>query len=514
MAKINTTPAETRLLTTLIYTSFAFGVFQLILQASPVVVILSVLSGLIAILPCFFYGLGRTVGVLYLMVWFQVSFGALLTKSMLLQPLDSNLFSPVFSHLILLVGAIAFSASALLAYTFTPLHKDLIRPELNPRRLTALAAIFAGLWASAMIVGKLGANGAAIAVFLRNYIFLAFVCETAATILRSNGTRTFSFFGAALFAVTIAFSISVNSKAGILGIGVCYFLTLLAFGRRPSLRVVGALVPAFAILTIAINPAIHVVRAQRDRLNPFEIMAATTSTAVGILIGDEDTVAKVDSLKRQEFQAGYNLYRNRYLGRSDVWFDRFILTGYIDAITRRVTYDGPFFGWNYILSQTAEALPRQLYGATKNRYSSGARITRTLGLTERDAAVSPTVPLPIELFVAAGFPAILILGIPTLAFAISALNLVANTFRRNVWSIGFLGIYGYFFAVQTYSGYIFFTLRQIPTDAIVITLAGVLTSIIIGSVTERGGGERGGDPKGGHPSRSFSPARRGARPLN
>jgi hypothetical protein len=487
MFKINASAGEVRLITRLVYASLSLGAFQLFLGASPLVVILSLASGLATILPCLVYGFGRTVGILYLLVWFQFSFGALLAKSILFQPLDSNLFQPVLSHLILLAGAVSFSIGALVAFSFGPLQRNLVRPELEPRKLTVLAAIFTALWVSAFFVEKLGANGAAIAVFLRNYLFLAFICETVSTILRTGGRRTISRFGAVLATLAVGFSVAVNSKEGILDIGACYLLALLSLGRRPPMAVWASVVPAFALLTFVLTPAIHVVRGDRDRLGPFELIAATTSTAISIVERDSQTLAKIDRMRYQESAQSYNLYQSHYLGRSDVWYDRFILTGYIDAITRRVTYDGPFFGWNFVLSQTAEALPRQFLDTAKNRYYSGAQITRSLGLTARDAAVFPTVPLPIELFVAGGFWAIFVIGIPTITIAVAAFNLFAFQFRGNVWAVFFLATYGFFFTVEMYLQYVFLVFRQLPTDAIVITVSCALAALMYGARSREGG---------------------------
>lgn len=502
MFKINASPGEVRIIVRLIYASLALGAFQLFLGASPVVVLLSLASGLATILPCLVYGFGRFVGVLYILVWFQFSFGGLLAKSILFQPLDSNLFQPVLSHLILLAGALSFSIGALVAFSFGPLQRNLVRPELNPRTLTILAAIFTALWASAFFVEKMGANGAAIAVFLRNYLFLAFICETVSTVLRTEGRRTLSRFSAVLAVFAVGFSIAMNSKEGILDIGACYVLALLCLGRRPSMAVWGSVVPAFAVLTFVLTPAIHLVRGDRDRLGPFELLAATTSTAFSIVEGDSQTLARIEQMNYQESAQSYNLYQSHYLGRSGVWYDRFILTGYIDAITRRVSYDGPFFGWNFVLNQTAQALPRQFLDSEKNRYYGGAQITRSLGLTARDAAVFPTVPLPIELFVAGGFWAIFAIGVPTITIAVAGFNLFAFQFRGNVWAVFFLATYGFFFTVEMYLQYVFLVLRQLPTDAIVITAAGAVAALMYGARRPTGGGRPVGKGEASHPTQS------------
>jgi hypothetical protein len=479
-----TTAGERKLLARLMMASAAFGVFQIAIGAPPLLVMLTLVTAAVTLIPCLAYGLTRTVGIVFLLVWYQFAFGELMTKSLLLQPIDTFLFNPVLSHIVQLVGAVTLATGALAAFWIVPLRRNLIRPTLDPSMLRVLSVVFLGLFSLSFAADLAGPNGRAIAVFLRNYMLTALVMEIAATIISSGGRRSLSRWGLVLTAVVCAMSLASNSKAGILAAGLCYLMTPLALGRAPSWKFLAATAPLVILLSVAVAPAIHLVRAERDKIGPVEVLEKTVATAAGILTSDKQTLDQVESMQRQQHELTHDYYRNRYLGQETVWYDRFILIGSVDAIARRLTIDGPFLGTDMLLGQLKDVLPRQLSGP-KDPYTSGTRITQMLGLTERDTALFTTVPMPIELFAAGGFLAMILIGIPSVAAACVGINLFASAFQNNVWSVYILVTYGYFLTVQNYLGYFFFSVRQLPADYIMITISTILATLMLGRAGSR-----------------------------
>ncbi len=472
--------------------SLVISGIQLLLGGNPGILALVFLSGAVCLWPVYLYGIDRTIGILYLMVWFTFSFGALAVKTILLQTIDSNLFSPLLTHLILLAGSAAFSLAAVAAYYVKPLQRDAIKVVLDPRYLSVIATLFLVFGMAGVFSMGMGKTMAAIGVFLRPFLFYSFVCATSAILISSGGKKSFSILSVVDAILIIVLSVSFNSKAGILTVSLAYILCLFAFGVRPRFRTIAAISALGIFCSVALFPAIHIVRSQRERISGIELTTRTAEATMGLLIGDQEYVAQKDRLSTEIGHQGYNLYRNLYFGSQQVWLDRFMATGFVDALTRRVTYDGPFFGPSLILSQTLNVLPRQLNDqkGADTMFSGGAQITRLLGMSNRDAAVFPTVPLPIELFVAGGFPMIFIIGFPTIIACLIAINFLAYNYRYNVWSVCLIVNYGYFFSINTYILYVYLLFRQLPVDYMLISLSILAASTILGRASSAPDGAR------------------------
>jgi hypothetical protein len=268
------------------------------------------------------------------------------------------------------------------------------------------------------------------------------------------------------------FGIAGNSKTSIIQVALGYLLCVFAFRVRLKwpVMVMGFLVLAF--FSEYLFPAIHITRAYRDRLNPAQVAIATVQTMGSLLIGDPETLAVKDSLVAQGVGGDPDRYQNVYFGAQQVWLDRFTNTGFIDAVARRVDFNGPFLGPQFILQQTLGFLPGPLNPdkSIVHGVAGGDRVTQAFGLTNRDQTNFATVPLPMNLFVAAGFWFIFIIGVPLIFIFIVEINFFAFDFHQNIWSIVVIMTYGMLFCVSTYDIYIFAIARQIPTNLLVFAL--------------------------------------------
>ena len=478
--------------------SLLLALCQLPLGGDPLIILLCLLTEAVCFVPIYLYGLGRTVGILYIGVWLAFSFSALLAKTLLLQPLDSNLFNPLLAFCIGLVGSVAFTIAAIAAYYVKPLQKNKIPPVMDPNILSFLAAVFFGIGVVVFFIAVYARRNSLIsniAVQFSCYIGFGFVCELASVIIRSNRRHVFSTFSVIIGISMMYFSISSNSKFGILSVGLAYILCMTAYRVRFKWPVVIAGVLALAFLSEVVFPAIHIVRGYRDRLNPVEVSLATVQTIGNLLADDKETVAIKDTLAQQDaVSASAGGYQNVYFGSQQVWLDRFTNIGFIDAIARRFDFNGPFFGADSVLSQTMNFLPQQL-DPSKNitfRLSAGDRLSQSLGLSARDQNAYATVTLPMELFSAGGFSMILAVGVPLIFLMLLEINFLAFNFSSNVWSVSILLTYGMMFYASTYDLYIFSEIRQIPTNFVVLTGLILLAGLMRGSVqwTARSGSAR------------------------
>lgn len=124
-----------------ILASIPLSLVQLMLGADPVILLLCIATEAVCLAPILLYGLERTVGVLLLYVWLTFSFSSLAAKTVLLQPIESNLFNPFLTFTAQLAGACCISIAAFISYNIKFLHKNSITPVLDPKILSILGFI-------------------------------------------------------------------------------------------------------------------------------------------------------------------------------------------------------------------------------------------------------------------------------------------------------------------------------------------------------------------------------------
>lgn len=475
--------------------SLVLALVQLLLGASPVILLLCLATEAVTFVPISIYGLRRTVGILYIGIWLSFSFGALLGKTILLQPINSNLFNPLLTFCIALAGGLAFAIPSSTAFFIKPLQRNALAPLHNPAMLSILAAMLATIGAAAFVITSLTPTQSiyhTVSVQFIQYFIYSIICEMASTILRSDRKRIISNFGIFLCLILFAFGVAGNSKSIILSIGAAYVLCHIAFGVRPNWKVILSGLLALAFLSEFLFPAIHITRVYRGRLDPVEMAGSTVQTVGNLLIGDKETLAQKDLLGTHVFTLNNDLYRNVYFGSQQVWLDRFTNIGVIDAVARRVDFDGPFLGPNFVLGQTLEFLPRQFNPGKETTFktSGGDRITAAYGLANQNVVTYQTVPLPIQLYCASGFVFIFIIGIPLILIYILWINFICFNFTDNVWSVGLLVANGFIFYESTYEMLVFATARSFPTDLIIFTLL-ILAAASVDHGLKAAGGRRG-----------------------
>jgi hypothetical protein len=198
------------------------------------------------------------------------------------------------------------------------------------------------------------------------------------------------------------------------------------------------------------------------------------------MTGDSQTLAEKDALET-EARSSSDLYKNLYFGSQQIWLDRFVNTGFIDAVARRLSFDGPFLGLDPVVGNTFYGvLPRQLNPHKYDTFQieAGDAVLEAYGLQTAYTGGAATVPLPIELFAADGFWAIFLIGTPLIFLVIMEINFFVFDFRENPWAVCFVIFYGMPFYAQSHQGFAFMALRQMPFDFFSITLGVMLATMI------------------------------------
>lgn len=462
--------------------SLVLGLFQLLLGCDPLILIACLASGFVIFVPIYLYGMEKTGGILYLFLWLAFFFISFFVKTVLLQSIDSNLFNPPLTFSVLLAGSIAFSVAGVGSYYFKIGHMNAVRPLTNPRIIHILGIIFFIIGIAGVIlriISPLNSTPSNISLFFIPYAQFGLVCELSSIIISSNRRRIFSLTGWFMIIILVSLGVAANSKTGILTAGAAFFISAWAFRAKIKWPIILASILALVFASEFLFPAVHIVRAQRERLNLAQMGMATLETTGALITGDDTALAEKDALTMIE-NASNDLYRNEYFGAPQVWLDRFTVVGYIDAIGRRVSFDGPFFGPAFVLGQTYNVLPRQLNPNKQigKEFSPTDQILQALGMENKDSVSYGTVPMPIELFVSDGFIFIFLVGIPVIFLLVAEINGVSFQFSGNIWAVCMVLYYGFSFYVGNYFMYIFIVLREIPFNFLMFSGCGALATIV------------------------------------
>lgn len=447
------------------------ALFQLVaLGANPWVCILAVGAVIVAVTPVWAYGVGASVGVFFLFVCCYWGLNALVVKSFLLQPLESHLYAPVLSHLIVFMAITGASLGAILVRPLLQLAPRIRWPASTPEFLRLVS--IAGLVFTAIGWGVrlLGSIGEALSVFLVSYAILSFCAECARALVISKGRRHLSAPMLIIGAALVLLSLASNSKFAIMALPLAYVITVLAFGGRfkPSHAVIG-LVGACVVSSVVFPAITFIARGDRDRVSATQLVSNTAVAMGQLAAGDETTRRLLEMREARNIRSGQTGYDVPYTREIPLVFERFILVAYVDAIARRLSLSGPFAGTDFVTRQSANVLPRFLNKNKVEEYS-GNQIAIALRLADPGFAGFPTMGWPAETFYAGGLW--FSLGSSIIVFAVFSLLLscTMGTVAGNIFAIFITVRYFHLLACGVFSNYAFFSIRQLPFDIIIFLL--------------------------------------------
>jgi hypothetical protein len=442
--------------------------WQLVLGCSPLVLSISVLTGIVGLVPVRIYGFKHVIGGIFLFTAGLFSLNGLIIKSVYAQPIDSHLFQPLLSFTVALAGVSAFAAGATVAAPLALRFKGLLKNVVDPAqlRILALISLFIGLSSNAMVLALqegLVANGIR---FFVSFTILGIICETAREILLSGGQRTISTLSLIAISLALALSLAANAKSGFVFIGAAYFITCISFsGMRSVLVRLVVSVLIFLFLEKYVFTAIHLARASRGEIDPIAVLDITLSYSWGLLINDINVLADVRAGMLEYIRSDPLLYQIHYFTDDYVSIgaiDRFMLVPFIDAIIRDFSLNGPFLGVQNITDRFFDFLPVTL-NYNKVYTDQSDVIAWTLGLIPEESLGLVTITLPAELFIYGGLQAVMIIG--SLVFCIAALilSLSAPSLNKNVFGIFLLVTIGGFLPTTLFLSTEVLLLRTLPT---------------------------------------------------
>ncbi|MBU1348157.1 MAG: hypothetical protein KKA16_14545 [Alphaproteobacteria bacterium] len=456
-------------------TAMATGLFQLIaLGADPWVSILAVGTVFAALLPIWVYGVGRSIGVFFLFVCCYWGLNALVVKSVLLQPLDSYLYTPVLSHLIVFIAISGSSLGAVLARPLMQVVPQIRWPAATPSFLRSVSQASLVIGILGLVLSRLGGGAQALSIFLSSYFILAFSAECARELLLTQGRRHISVFGVVIAALLMLVSLASNSKFGIMAIPLAYVVTVFAFGGRfrVSHAVLGVVAAIF--LSSVVFPAItFIARSDRNQVSATQLVSNTFVAMQNLATGDEAVRVQLEAREARNARAGGWRYDVPYQRHVPLIFERFLLVPFVDAVARRLSVSGPFAGTSFITSQLANTLPAFINPNKVEAYS-GNEIVVSLRLADSGFAGFPTMGWPAEAFYAGNLSFVFLSSIAVFFLFSLALSVTIGRTAGNIFAVFIVTRYFHLLTCGVFSNFAYFTIRQLPVD---LLLFGVMILI-------------------------------------
>lgn len=442
------------------------AILQTILGNDPLVTLLASATALVTLVPIWLNKLDNIVGIFFTFVLFYWSLTSLILKSILVQRLDSYLYSPLLTHLIIFAAVSAFVAAAVVVRFLLLRTPKIIWPVPTPRQLRLISAFSIALGCLGLVLAQLGGQAQALSVFLTSYLVAAFCAECGRLLIMSKGKTSLS-PGAIIIALFFVLSsIANNSKFGILIIPLAYLMTLWAFGGRVRLSYLFIGVVVAIVSSSYIFPAITVIaRQDRGNISADQMVAGTITTIAQMAVGNEDVRRQFElrEAARRHGSDASTRYDAPYVRKLPVFFERFMLVPYVDAVARRMTLEGPHAGPRIITSQLKTVLPSFLAPDKRSSYT-GNEIVVALRLSQPGFEGFPTMGWPAETFYSGGLLGVIVWSLIIGSLFIAALSLLIGRVSFNLFAVYIVVRYFHLICSGVSVNYFFFISRQLPVD--------------------------------------------------
>lgn len=394
---------------------------------------------------------------------------AVYAKTAFGQSLDSHLYVPALSFLVLLVATICMVFAAILANGL-PVGRPMLKPLTDPAQLRWISWACFGLgvlgWIAHQQAMRPDGSGFGGFAFLRDFLLMAVIARTASVISSSDGRRSVDSMLFMILGTGLLVGLLTNSKAAAALPFVSYYATLMFYRYRirPSLILTPLLL--VAVLVYVVGPVIHAWRHSGFQRLPL-------IERVDYTIDNLNIVIKNDFLKTTDQQAQVifgNLYYDYFKSASSqMYLGRFASVQQIDPVVMSASA-AERLGYQAILPSVTMHIPRVLY-PDKVDYPPAFDILLKYGWIDPEGGKFPTLPIAGQAYAAFG-----LLGVAMICFgATFTLLLVwkklSGGLSRNVFSIFFFCQFIVVYASQGSLGqYVGAALRYFPVFAVIFWL--------------------------------------------
>lgn len=415
----------------------------------------------------------RVTDALFLGFILYYSVGALVLKSILGQPLQSNLDTPGFSSAYLLIGFFSIFMGYLAANAL-PIRNTLIGNTIATfdsthfLRIFSRPAFFIGtgfdmlhsMLRSNAVEGSFDSGG--FGGFGGFHFFLVAGLAGQATLWARNPKDRVQLGWLLLFgATTLAMAASSNVKKTFIEFILVFIISIFAcrVKLRPQLVVGGVLVAL--LMGLYVQPVITIVRPLTNELSPIERIEKSWEI---VSKSGFDPVYLNQQADKIAYGYAYS-YSESYLYPSPMMADRFAMISPIDGVASRIDQAGTM-GIRDIIDEIKEhVLPSIL--VVKTNEVTADRIAWHYGIRVQGVIARPVIGLVASAIAAYGLPGVILLPGLTIFAIFALINLLGSGLTNSAWA-SFLLMVCLFFTEKEIAPDLAYMIREIPLSILSI----------------------------------------------
>ncbi len=460
---------------TLLLMGVVFCIFfiQLAFGANPFIVLTALLSVTISVIVLLNGGYRDSLSIVGFFFVFNTVTFAMVLKTALLQPLESNLFQPTTSFIIVLLGAIELLL-ALYIVKLTPVGRPLFKPTQNLDFLKYLAiicfvfGIFFWLLNQKFLINRrdiyysedvsFGGFASMVPIF-----YMSIIAATAHVILSTKGKKSINIWIIVLLGVGILIGIVESRKLELGYTFLSYYLASFYFRRYFTKSQIITFVVFVLFAFFVFGPIVHTFRTQLWFLSFDKRIEFLRDNWREVLQPSqlENYLNKLLSTQRTS-------YEYAYFGNSLFFIDRFATVQHTDLIVDSVE-DQHTLGASVIVDGYEKLLPGILY-PQKSTISQADQITWELGLRRYGVIGFPTVPLLGHAYAGLGWIGVLFIPLYIFILLFLILKKIGSNLYQNVYAIFFLVPLLINIQQWTHTQYVYRLLREFPVLVILLLL--------------------------------------------
>ena len=443
---------------------------HLILGASVSVTCIAFLTFLLSFYPIYTLGFLNLGSVLIALVGFRYVGFPLFAKLAFGQALDTNLFDPLGSFGITLIGVIGYFV-AFQAIRYIPIGKPLLSPHTGYRFLTrtSLLAAIIGITANIMVAMRINEeyNGIRVANFFVSFLHLALISAVARIVIKSKGRRSIDLWVIILIAIEIEFAMIFNSRMAIMESILCWAVTSISFEAKLRWKHILATVCAIILMVTIITPVFFYFRGFRSDLS----WVQRTNYTLKTLLQWDDTIDYHMDWKELTERFGWH---RSYYGRPNTVFERMSHINDADILKNGTDTNGNV-GIKDLYLSFKRILPRFLSPNKPLNYGHGSWLIQKIGIS--DPGPYPCAPLIGNGYVVFGwigsflYPFFLGIGWLSILKIVAGFNL-----QNNIWGIYFLLRCHNQFVEGSSDAYLEHIIRNIPQDFFLLYIVSILAN--------------------------------------
>jgi hypothetical protein len=456
-----------RLVFTLGLAGLVASIVQLFLGASVIVVALAVLSmtfGLLGFLSLGAYNVGAWMALFY--VFGNVTI-PLYAKTLMGQPIDSYLYTPECSFLVLAVASAALLI-ALLMVRWIGVGQPVFRGEDSYGFLSflswscfVLGFVFGIL--NRIFQGPSGDGFGGVA-FFQDLLLMAVIARTAMLLEKSGDRRSLDGKLTLIMAASVFMGLLNDHKTDTALPVVSYFATLLFYRRGLSRRAVLVLITGGALFVAVVAPTIHVLRALGEQQMSLGQRVSFVINNFPNLVTHPD---EFNSVTAQFANYYYDYFGGN--GTGQMLLGRYASVQQIDPVIASVNARGPR-GGSAVWPALFRLLP-SFISPNKPKFTEAYQTLVYYGLIDPRGGKYPTLPLAGQSYAAYGVPGLLVIPFVTFFGFLLVIKKLGWNLHRNVYAIFFFCDFVVVYANQGELGqYAGATLRNFPMYAAVFLL--------------------------------------------